>query len=921
MRARPVSPRLKLPAAPVVVVAGVRSAVVVSAEGEVREAGHRAAAGVLEEQPCYLCHGAATARRLGIGPVRAFDLLELFAFVRPARFCLPTPRGLASALGLPVPETATGEAEALLAAARRLLSDLAEGAHLLDRSAVDTAWAMAAAGWPWGTAVLSALGSAGEESAAVHRAFAVWERLPVWQESAPAGQPGNRPVDAAETRARLASLLGEGSEARPQQADYASAVTAAFQPREREGEPHFVVAEAGTGVGKTLGYIAAASLWAERNEAPVWISTYTRNLQHQIDTELDRLFPDELEKRQKVVIRKGRENYLCLLNLEEAVRAVGMRPQDTVALGLMARWAAATRDGDMTGGDFPAWLADLVGYGRTRGLTDRRGECIYAACPHYQKCFIERGVRRARRAEIVVANHALVMVQAALGGIDDGYLPTRHVFDEGHHLFDAADSAFSGLLSGAEASDLRRWLLGAEGRSRSRARGLRRRVEELVEGDEAGIEALHKALRAAAALPGEGWMSRVVDGQPHGAAEDFLAAVRGQVLARAASPDGPYGLECEVHPVVEGVPEAARALGLALDRLIEPLTALRRRLERRLDDEADELDTATRVRIEGACRMLYRRADVQLRGWRAMVDALGSETPEQYVDWFAVDRMEGREVDVGMHRHWIDPTQPFVAAVASQAHGLVVTSATLRDGTGEPERDWAAAEARTGAVHLAAPAIRAAVPSPFDYPARTRVFVVTDVRKDRLDLVASAYRELFRASGGGALGLFTAIARLRAVHERIAGPLDQAGLMLLAQHVDRLDISTLIEIFRAEPDSCLLGTDAVRDGVDVPGRALRLIVFDRVPWPRPDILHKARRKAFGARTWDDMITRLRLRQAYGRLLRRADDAGVFVLLDPMMPSRLATAFPDGVQVRRVGLAEAVAETRAFLSPACGGMSP
>src|SRR5690606_22848366 len=450
---------------------------------------------------------------------------------------------------------------------------------------------------------------------------------------------------------------------------------------------------------------------------------------------------------------------------------------------------------------------------------------------------------------------------------------------------------------------------------------LRRRVEELVEGDEAGIEALHKALRAAAALPGEGWMSRVVDGQPHGAAEDFLAAVRGQVLARAASPDGPYGLECEVHPVVEGVPEAARALGLALDRLIEPLTALRRRLERRLDDEADELDTATRVRTEGACRMLYRRADVQLRGWRAMVDALGSETPEQYVDWFAVDRMEGREVDVGMHRHWIDPTQPFVAAVASQAHGVVVTSATLRDGTGEPERDWAAAEARTGAVHLAAPAIRAAVPSPFDYPARTRVFVVTDVRKDRLDLVASAYRELFRASGGGALGLFTAIARLRAVHERIAGPLDQAGLMLLAQHVDRLDISTLIEIFRAEPDSCLLGTDAVRDGVDVPGRALRLIVFDRVPWPRPDILHKARRKAFGARTWDDMITRLRLRQAYGRLLRRADDAGVFVLLDPMMPSRLATAFPAGVEVRRVGLAEAVAETRAFLSPACGGMSP
>src|SRR3546814_15734813 len=88
-----------------------------------------------------------------------------------------------------------------------------------------------------------------------------------------------------------------------------------------------------------------------------------------------------------------------------------------------------------------------------------------------------------------------------------------------------------------------------------------------------------------------------------------------------------------------------------------------------------------------------------------------------------------------------------------------------------------------------------------------------------------------------------------------------------------MDVNTLIEIFRAEPDSCLLGTDAVRDGVDVPGRALRLIVFDRVPWPRPDILHRARRARFGGRAFDARITPLRLRQAFGRLVRPADDTG------------------------------------------------
>jgi ATP-dependent DNA helicase DinG len=91
-----------------------------------------------------------------------------------------------------------------------------------------------------------------------------------------------------------------------------------------------------------------------------------------------------------------------------------------------------------------------------------------------------------------------------------------------------------------------------------------------------------------------------------------------------------------------------------------------------------------------------------------------------------------------------------------------------------------------------------------------------------------------------------------------------------------------------------------------------LIVFDRVPWPRPDILHKARRLAFGGKKWDERLTRRRLRQAYGRLIRRADDTGVFVLLDPMMPSRLSTAFPQGVDIVRAGLAEVVAQTQNFL---------
>ena len=288
--------------------------------------------------------------------------------------------------------------------------------------------------------------------------------------------------------------------------------------------------------------------------------------------------------------------------------------------------------------------------------------------------------------------------------------------------------------------------------------------------------------------------------------------------------------------------------------------------------------------------------------------------PMGFVDWFAISRIDGRDVDVGMHRHHVDPTIPFAAFVTGRSHGALITSATLRDGSGDPEHDWAAAEATTGGRHLRAPAIRAALPSPFDYRAQTRVLVVTDVRRGAPDRVAAAYRALFTASAGGALGLFTAIARLRGVHERIAGALDEAGLPLWAQHVDPLDPTTLVDIFRGETDACLLGTDAMRDGIDVPGPSLRLIVFDRVPWPRPDILHKARRRVFGGGRYDDRLTRGRLRQAYGRLVRRADDRGVFVLLDPALPSRLKGAFPAGVEVERVGLAEAVEITRTFVGP-------
>ena len=921
------SPRPMLPAAPALATAHGRAAIL-TPDGELIACTAEEARAILRDlPPPFVVHAPATLKRIGFAaPV--LDLLELFAFVMPARDAAPTPAGLARALDFEPPRGLENAAALLPELATALLGRLAQGAALrLNRHAAGLAALMGNAGWPWASAVLAALN---DPAARPDRAaLRLGVLLPEWEDEAPRPPPAAWPVPPDAARARLADLLGGNAEQRPAQSDFASAATAAFAPPAREGEPHCVLAEAGTGTGKTLGYLAPASLWAERNQGPVWISTYTRHLQRQIEQESGRLEPDPAKRRSRVVLRKGRENYLCLLNYEDA--AATARGGNLVALALVARWALASNDHDIAGGDLPGWFAELFGIGLLPQIADRRGECIHAACPHWKRCTIEHVIRRARGADLVIANHALVMAQAVWGGLDDNGVPTRYVFDEGHHLFDAADSAFAAELSGTAMAEMRRWLLGAEG-ARSRARGLARRIEDLVAADERLAAPLQATLVAARVLPGAAFFARLAEAEApaldtvgSGAAEHFLAALAAQARARAQAKtrEAAMEIEADLHPVDPDLIEAAATLERALARLEVPLAALRDRLLARLDEEAETIESRDRQRIEATARGLKRRALDPLSIWRRrMLAAVAAPPPAPGERPGSVLFIRlGR--DAALLSHLLDPTEAFAEAVAAPAHGLLITSATLRDSTLRDSigvtpgtEGWERAEARSGAVHLAAPAIRAAFASPFDYAAQTRIFVVRDAPRDNLDQLAAAFRALFLAAGGGGLGLFTAIARLRAVHARIAPALEAADIPLFAQHVDAMNNATLVESFRAEENACLLGTDAMRDGVDIPGNALRLVVFERTPWPRPDILHRVRRTHLSGgdpKTYDDALVRLRLRQGFGRLIRRADDRGVFVLLDRAFPSRLEPAFPPGAAVARIGLAETVAAVTGFFA--------
>ncbi len=858
-------------------------------DGEVREASRGEAIARAAETPHIVLNAPLVGQRLGYPELSGLDLLELFAFIHPAQFAVPTAAGLSRTLGLDPP---AGEAEAaatLIKIAEMLMGVLADSEWQQREGAWTSNATLHRLGWGWAPLIGARL----ERPERGERML--FSRLKHWEEAGERPPPRTVLVDPQDARAKLDALTGR-IEPREGQKAMAEAVTQVFNPKRAKDAPNLLLAEAGTGIGKTLAYLAPAALWAERSGGTVWVSTFTKALQRQLDGEGPKLFADAEERAQKIVVRKGRENYLCLLNLEDALQGAFAGRAATLAQ-LVGRWAAYTKDGDMVGGDLPGWLPSLFRRAGATALTDRRGECVYAGCPHYRRCFIERAERASRDADLVIANHALVMVNAARARED---APGRILFDEGHHLFDAADSTFAVAFGGQEAIEMRRWIVGPEGRSRGRRRGLAARLMDVASYDDEGGRALDAAVEAAKALPSDGWLQRLVEGSPFGPVEALLSEVRGMVYARAKAQEAGYGLETELAEPDGALVSAAAGAAEILESLGKPLAALSRRLEAVLEDAPDWLDTQARARVEGAIRGLSWRRET-LSAWIAVLARIGGEADPEFVDWLAVERVDGREYDVAIHRRWLDPTRPLAAAVIAPADGVLVTSATLRGGEG-----WPAAEARTGAVHLPSPTGHFEAESPFDYAGCSEVLIVNDLKGGDIPALAGAYARLIEAARGGTLGLFTAVQRLKAVHARIADRLARAGLPLLAQHVDPIDAGTLVDIFRDDPRASLLGTDALRDGVDVPGESLRLVVMERVPWPRPTVLHAARRMAGGGSAYDDRVVRARLAQAFGRLIRRQGDNGVFVVLSAAFPSRLLTAFPPGVAVRRVPLEQAIA---------------
>ena len=676
-------------------------------------------------------------------------------------------------------------------------------------------------------------------------------------------------------------LMTAGRTHRPQQEKMARLVSKTLSsPGER------AMIEAPTGTGKTLAYLVPAIEMARASGRTAVVTPHSRVLQDQILSTLEEL-ESQIGPFSRVVL-KGRGNYVSLKALEAEMDALeeeaegGASDHATgLALAIICGWVAQTPSGD--------W-ADL----RTTAISDRLAPLRFFRWklrivdrpgpvrePLDALDFYRRARRALKQSHVAVLNHALL---ATNPGFDDGF---NLIVDEAHDLEDSVTSAASQSVSGEELERLFTAIW-----DRDRRRGL---VARLATATGAGLsDPKIAAIREA-----------VVDARSAAEAfgtplTEYLRDRTGITREEAARYGATYRIRRGVdtrHPAYQGVIDRGQAMQSCLRRLVDALNdlvvpgALRGRYRREaLEDELARLGNELWDAAKLAQAVLWASTDLRL---------FDDDGNAGVTDWiniaevsFAVPGSEMKESrddgpEDGIWRWALRRVPLSVAGMLSdlwkRSHSTVLTSATLRSGNSFDYliRRLGIGSARTRVLG-----------SPFERLPEQHLLLLTDYlpapRGSLMDrFTETEAREIPRlcvASGGGALALMTARARLEYVRDHARPHLAPLGLELLAQG----DSSSpaLVERMRAERSASLLGLRSFWEGVDLPGEALHLLIIEKIPFDsigdpvvaaRTDLIERQGEDPFA----QYVVPRaaIAFAQGVGRLIRTTHDKGVTVVLD------------------------------------------
>ncbi|MGD2165541.1 MAG: exonuclease domain-containing protein, partial [Anaerolineae bacterium] len=635
----------------------------------------------------------------------------------------------------------------------------------------------------------------------------------------PVGDPKPLGVD------KLAALLERDSvfadrfpnyEYRPQQVEMLRSVA------ETLNEGRHLLVEAPTGVGKSLAYLIPAVHWAVRNGERVVISTNTINLQEQL---YDKDVPDLerfLSLDFEATLLKGRSHYLCPARLQ-ALRHRGPRsPEQARVLAKVLIWLMRTEDGDGDDLFLPTALERSMWH---RLSADYEG-CTPERCRFFQRgvCYFYWARRAAEAAHLIIVNHALLLADVA---VENRALPQYDhlIVDEAHHLESAITN---GLGFETDRTSVRR-LLSEIGRVEAggRVSGLMSQVlgrcrqadlpKEVMEEVELSIGRIGQAV--------DGALDRL---------DTFFDRVEAFALEQKGDRRSRYSFRMRLNSGVRVQP-AWDSIEIACDDLNGPIRVVVDGLER-LAGGVDELVASYDLPDADELQVQLLGMAQHLEEVRQEVSHLVMDPAPSLIYWL---EMQPNSDHLSLHAAPLHVGPLVEEELFHKKRSVILTSATLRtSGTFDFLRERLYAK----------DAKELAVGSPFDYETSTLFYVVDDIpepgERGYERMVAEGMVELFRATEGRALALFTSYRQLRSTLRTIKAPLAQSGITVQAQG-EGISRVQLLENFRTGDRRVLLGTRSFWEGVDVPGDPLSCLAIAKLPFSVPsDPIFAARAETF-----------------------------------------------------------------------------